>query len=102
MHALSDKDADGIVDDLHHRYSDIADRDDVEAAVAGARAALESVSKHPEFLAILVEKPLASTAAGLIRSPGALPAERTSMSPPERTRVYAAAIWERPALWTQT
>ena len=56
MHALSDKDVTGIVHDLHHRYSDIADPEKVEAAVADARAALEPVSKHPEFLAILIEK----------------------------------------------
>lgn len=56
MHALSDKDVTGIVRDLHHRYSDIAEPGDVEAAVASARSAIEAVSKHPEFLAILVEK----------------------------------------------
>lgn len=56
MHALRDKDVTGIIRDLHHRYSDIAGRPEVESAVADARAALEPVSKHPEFLAILVEK----------------------------------------------
>ncbi|MCA1783909.1 MAG: low molecular weight phosphatase family protein [Dermatophilaceae bacterium] len=56
MHSLSDKDVTGIIRDLHHRYSDVADRDEVEAAVASARAGLEAVTKHPEFLAILVEK----------------------------------------------
>ena len=56
MHALSDEDVTGIVRDLHHRYSDIAGLGDVEAAVASARSTIEAVSKHPEFLAILVEK----------------------------------------------
>ena len=44
----------------------------------------------------------ASRTAGLIDSAGADPAERTSTAPPESTRVYAAAIWDRPALWMQT
>jgi protein-tyrosine-phosphatase len=70
MHALSDKDADGIIGDLHHRYSDIADREEVEAAVAGARRALESVSKHPEFLAILVEKRARATLLDAARDRG--------------------------------
>lgn len=56
MHALSEKDVAGIIRDLHHRYSDLAGRDEVGAAVAAARSALEPVSKHPEFLAILIEK----------------------------------------------
>ena len=32
----------------------------------------------------------------------ALPAERTSMASPARWVRNPAAIWERPALWTQT
>src|SRR5690606_11187430 len=45
---------------------------------------------------------IAWTAAGLIESAGAEPAERTSMRSPARWRSQPAAIWERPALWTQT
>src|SRR5699024_3897423 len=45
---------------------------------------------------------IASTAAGLIESAGAEPAERTSMRSPAISRSHPAAIWERPALWTQT
>ena len=33
---------------------------------------------------------------------GADPAERTCTRPAERCAASAAAIWERPALWTQT
>ena len=45
---------------------------------------------------------IASTAAGLTWSPGLEPAERTSTRSPARWVSQAAAIWERPALWTQT
>ncbi len=45
---------------------------------------------------------IASTAAGLTWSAGAEPAERTSTRSPARCDSHAAAIWERPALWTQT
>src|SRR6476659_3003790 len=45
---------------------------------------------------------MAATAAGLIVSAGAEPAERTSTASPARWRSQPAAIWERPALWTQT
>src|SRR5437763_1396221 len=45
---------------------------------------------------------IASTATGLMRSPGAEPAERTSTLSPARWRSQPWAIWERPALWTQT
>ena len=45
---------------------------------------------------------MASTAAGLTWSPGSEPAERTSTRSPARWVSQAAAIWERPALWTQT
>ena len=45
---------------------------------------------------------IASTAAGFTSSAGAEPADRTSTAPPDRWWVKAAAIWERPALWTQT
>ncbi len=45
---------------------------------------------------------MASTAAGLTASAGALPAERTSMASPARAERNPAAIWERPALWTHT
>ena len=56
MHALPDEDAERIVEDLHRRYHDAADRETVATLVAEARTALETVTKHPEFLAILVEK----------------------------------------------
>jgi hypothetical protein len=39
---------------------------------------------------------------GLMVSAGALPAERTSILSPARWVRNPAAIWERPALWTQT
>src|SRR5436190_6192496 len=45
---------------------------------------------------------MASTTAGLRASAGAEPAERTSTVSPARWRSQPAAIWERPALWTQT
>ncbi|VBA38267.1 hypothetical protein LAUMK13_02037 [Mycobacterium innocens] len=45
---------------------------------------------------------MAATATGLIWSAGSVPAERTSMRSPARWVSSAAAIWERPALWTQT
>nr|KEP23677.1 hypothetical protein DA06_05930 [Georgenia sp. SUBG003] len=45
---------------------------------------------------------MASTADGLTCSAGAEPAERTSIAPPARWFSQAAAIWDRPALWTQT
>src|SRR6478609_5948663 len=44
----------------------------------------------------------ASTAAGFTFSAGCDPADRTSTAPCERLVRNAAAIWERPALWTQT
>ncbi len=45
---------------------------------------------------------IASTAVGLIWSAGMEPADRTSTAPPDRWRSQPAAIWERPALCTQT
>src|SRR5687767_2676907 len=45
---------------------------------------------------------MASTAAGLTLSAGWDPADRTSISPLASVVRNAAAIWERPALWTQT
>src|SRR5690625_7499766 len=45
---------------------------------------------------------IASTATGLIWSAGADPAERTSTCPSDRAVMKPAAIWDRPALWTQT
>ena len=45
---------------------------------------------------------IASTATGLIWSAGSEPAERTSIRSPASAVRYPAAIWERPALWTQT
>src|SRR5699024_4715323 len=45
---------------------------------------------------------MASTAAGLIESAGADPAERTAMRSPASSLSHPAAIWDRPALWTQT
>src|SRR5918992_661678 len=45
---------------------------------------------------------IAATTAGLIWSPGSLPAERTWTLPLAWWSRRAAAIWLRPALWTQT
>src|SRR4051794_13331763 len=45
---------------------------------------------------------MTSTAAGLTRPTGSLPAERTSTASPARWRSHPAAIWDRPALCTQT
>src|SRR3954447_19769488 len=45
---------------------------------------------------------MACTAAGLTASLGAEPAERTSTASPAREASQPAAIWERPALCTQT
>ena len=45
---------------------------------------------------------IASTATGLTWSAGIEPADRTSTAPPDSAVRNPAAIWERPALWTQT
>src|SRR5690625_1200769 len=45
---------------------------------------------------------IAATATVSIWSAGAEPAERTSACPWDRAVMKPAAIWERPALWTQT
>ena len=45
---------------------------------------------------------MASTTSGFTMSAGALPAERTTTLPLARSSSRAAAIWERPALSTQT
>ena len=45
---------------------------------------------------------IASMTAGLISSPGSLPADRTWILPSERSLTSPAAIWLRPALCTQT
>ena len=45
-----------IVDDLTYRYAGTFDRDRVASAVAAARAALEPVSRIPDFLPVLVER----------------------------------------------
>src|SRR4051812_7963296 len=45
---------------------------------------------------------IASTATGLIWLAGSDPADRTSTLSPARWRSQPAAIWDRPALWTQT
>ena len=45
---------------------------------------------------------IASTATTLTWSAGIDPAERTSTAPPDSAVRKPAAIWERPALWTQT
>lgn len=45
-----------IVDDLAHRYADTFTRAEVQARVDDARAELEPVTRHPEFLQILVLK----------------------------------------------
>src|SRR5699024_7186144 len=45
---------------------------------------------------------MASTATGLSWSAGADQADRTSMRPWQSSLTQPAAIWERPALWTQT
>src|SRR5664280_804086 len=45
---------------------------------------------------------IAATADGFTWSPGILPAERTSTRPPPRWVRNPAAIWDRPALCTQT
>ncbi|ONH21790.1 hypothetical protein BL253_37875 [Pseudofrankia asymbiotica] len=45
---------------------------------------------------------IAATATGLIWSAVSDPAERTSIRPAARWVSQPAAIWERPALWTQT
>src|SRR5829696_3383493 len=45
---------------------------------------------------------MASTATGLIDPAGADPADSTSTRSPARWRSQPAAIWERPALCTQT
>ncbi len=47
---------DTIVDDLTYRYAGTFDRDRVASAVDAARAALEPVSRIPDFLPVLVER----------------------------------------------
>jgi protein-tyrosine-phosphatase len=71
MHALPDEDVERIVDALHRRYPEAGDRETVARIVADARASLESVTKHPEFLAILVEKRARSALLALARDVGA-------------------------------
>ncbi|KAB7741416.1 arsenate reductase ArsC [Nostocoides sp. F2B08] len=71
MDALPDEDAERIVDNLHHRYPEAADRETVAAIVAEARSSLESVSQHPEFLAILVQKRARSELLARAREIGA-------------------------------
>ena len=45
---------------------------------------------------------MAASAEGFTASAGAEPADRTSTWPPDKWVRNAAAIWDRPALWTQT
>src|SRR3989304_4178808 len=45
---------------------------------------------------------IAATTAGFNSPAGVLPAERTATRPPAWLSRSAAAIWLRPALWTQT
>lgn len=45
-----------IVADLSYRYEDSVSREDVRRIVDDARAELESTSRHPEFLAVLIAK----------------------------------------------
>ena len=45
-----------IVDDLAHRYSSSFTREEVQARVDAARAEIEPVTRHPEFLEVLVSK----------------------------------------------
>src|ERR1700735_989390 len=70
--------------------------------ITSARSAMSSVS----FLGFSPEmsrpsSAIAVTTAGLRVSPGADPAEWTAMLAPARAASSAAAIWDRPALWTQ-
>ncbi|MGA8045626.1 MAG: arsenate reductase ArsC [Dermatophilaceae bacterium] len=71
MYSLPDADAERIVESLHLRYHEAADRETVEAIVAEARTGLELVTKHPEFLAILVEKRARSALLARAREAGA-------------------------------
>ena len=45
---------------------------------------------------------IASTTSGFTWSAGSEPADRTTTRSAARCVVRSAAIWERPALWTQT
>lgn len=45
-----------IIDDLAERYGMTFDRSEIADAVDEARAAIEPVAKHPDFLAVLIEK----------------------------------------------
>jgi protein-tyrosine-phosphatase len=47
---------DRVVDDLSYRYAGTFSRETVQEAVDAARAALEPVSKVPDFLPVLVER----------------------------------------------
>lgn len=67
---------------------------------ASTASVVSTVGRWPEMS--MPTSAIASTAAGLTWSPGAEPAERTSTLSPARCRSQPAAIWERPALWTQT
>ena len=71
MHTLPDEDAERIVESLHRRYPEAADRETVAAIVAEARSSLVSVTKHPEFLAILVQKRARSALLARAREIGA-------------------------------
>ena len=56
MHELTSEDLENIVADLHQRYGDVFSRNRVIKEVNRAADALVPISKHPEFLGILIEK----------------------------------------------
>lgn len=59
-----------IVDDLTYRYEDSFSRDEIQVVVDQARAEIEPISRHPEFLAVLVNKHARDTLRSLARTRG--------------------------------
>lgn len=56
MHEFTDEDVDEIIRDLHQRYGDTFSKRRVVKEVTKARDLLQPVSRHPDFLGILIEK----------------------------------------------
>ena len=56
MHEFTDEDVEEIINDLHRRYGDTFSKRRVVKEVTKARDLLQPVSRHPDFLGILIEK----------------------------------------------
>lgn len=56
MYELTNEDVEAITDELHRRYGSVFSKRRIVKEVSRAREVLEPVSRHPEFLSILIEK----------------------------------------------